>query len=260
MPERSFLLPALAAIAVGALLLTACGDEERVSPPATSRLPSELEGPTWVLDVGQLPVQGDVLATIRFLEGQVAGTAGCNSFTGTYVVDGSSLTLSPLATTGKLCPPPADRVEAEVLRRLGRVDSFRLDGEALELKAGDDVLLRYEANSPTIEGAWRATSVLYDDAIRSVVLDTELTATFQPDGSVFGRGGCNSFTGGYATEGASISIGPLASTRMACEEETMDQETGYFAALESATRWEQVGGKLTLLNAEGQQAVSFERA
>ena len=48
---------------------------------------------------------------------------------------------------------------------------------------------------------------------------------------------------------------------IACEsEEISAQEAGYFAAMESAATWEQVGDELTILNAEGQRAVTFQRA
>ncbi len=62
-----------------------------------------------------------------------------------------------------------------------------------------------------------------------------ITATFAPDGTVSGSGGCNNYTGGYTLSGDQISIGPLASTMMFCEAGS-DEETTYLAALQQAKR------------------------
>ena len=261
--QRARLLPlTVAALALAGVVLAACGDDDFVAPPATTPAAPELEGPTWILDVASIDVQdaGDNLPTIRFLEGQVTGTTGCNSFRGTYTVNGSDLTLSPLATTLVGCPAPLDAVERQILDRLARVTSYEVASARLNLRDGDETVLLYDESQATIEGAWVALSVLYDDAIRSVVLDSELTAEFTAEGTVSGSGGCNRFSGEYTVTGEEISIGPLISTRMACEsEELSTQEFGYFAALESATTWEQVGNQLVLKNDAGQMAVTFDK-
>jgi heat shock protein HslJ len=53
-----------------------------------------------------------------------------------------------------------------------------------------------------------------------------------------GNGGCNQFSGPYTQNGASLSFGPLVSTRRACADEAANrQETAYLAALQSTTRY-----------------------
>ncbi len=57
-----------------------------------------------------------------------------------------------------------------------------------------------------------------DPANPTVVAEgIKITATFNPDGTVNGSGGCNNYTGGYTLAGDQISVGPLASTMMFCE-------------------------------------------
>lgn len=49
------------------------------------------------------PMAGTTLTAIFTADGQVGGNAGCNSYTGPYKLDGTSLTVGPLATTMKAC-------------------------------------------------------------------------------------------------------------------------------------------------------------
>jgi heat shock protein HslJ/PKD repeat protein len=77
---------------------------------------------------------------------------------------------------------------------------------------------------------------LGDPANPAVVEEgTTVTATFAPDGTVSGSGGCNNYNGGYTLSGDQITVGPLASTMMFCEKGSQ-QETTYLTALQGAKR------------------------
>ncbi len=52
--------------------------------------------------------------------------------------------------------------------------------------------------------------------------------------SVNGHGGCNRFFGQYSFDGNAISIGPLASTKMACSKEVMEAELAWMDMLQRA--------------------------
>ncbi len=56
------------------------------------------------------------------------------------------------------------------------------------------------------------------------------------ENDVAGHGGCNRFAGRYTFDGSSIKIGPLVSTKMACEPEVMDAERAWLQALQSARK------------------------
>ncbi len=53
-------------------------------------------------------------------------------------------------------------------------------------------------------------------------------------GTVAGKSGCSNYTGSYTASGSSLTVGPLASTKMACDQVAMDAETAYLAALQAA--------------------------
>jgi heat shock protein HslJ len=62
--------------------------------------------------------------------------------------------------------------------------------------------------------------------------------TFGADGNMTGSTGCNSMSGSYATDGAALTFGPMSTTRMACEESLMTQETAVLEALAGVSGWE----------------------
>jgi heat shock protein HslJ len=87
--------------------------------------------------------------------------------------------------------------------------------------------------------------------------DVEMTIAFEA-GRASGSGGCNRFTGSYEQDRESISLGRLASTRMACAEEVMSAEQAYHSVLESVTSWSATGGVLVLSDSSGQALLRYE--
>jgi heat shock protein HslJ len=250
-----FALFVLCGLAMG--VVGGCGDDDG----APSR--AGLAGTQWALDLAALgvPDAGSVSSWIAFAQDRVNGNDGCNSFSGTYQADGAKLTFGPLAGTRMACGAPADDVARKVTAALARVRSYERRDGALRMKdAGGATVLRYTAARSGVEGDWTVISVLYDDAIRSVLAGTEPTAEFSGDGRVTGSTGCNRFDGPYTLEGDKLSVGPLTAGKEPCPaKEAAAQEEGYLAALESAVRIEPAGPQLTLLNAKGQKAVTLMR-
>ncbi|MBO6638268.1 MAG: META domain-containing protein [Roseitalea sp.] len=80
-------------------------------------------------------------------------------------------------------------------------------------------------------------------------------------GTISGNGGCNNFTGSYeGGEDGALTVGPLASTKMACEAEVMTAETAFLAALGSASAYSVEGDMLMLVDANGATVLSLGRA
>jgi heat shock protein HslJ len=86
--------------------------------------------------------------------------------------------------------------------------------------------------------------------------EREVTASFSEDGRLTGSGGCNRYMGGYAVSGESLTIEPLASTRMFCEPEVSDQEARFLATLQASTSWRISDGRLRLTG--GAVSLTFE--
>ena len=112
----------------------------------------DLEGPTWV--VQEMSVDGTMTAPIpenppyaEFVDGSVAGSSGCNTYSGGYEVSSDSMTIGPLAATLMACIGSLQDQESIYFGLLDRVDTFNVSDDELTLSAGDTILIRYTEGS-----------------------------------------------------------------------------------------------------------------
>jgi len=108
----------------------------------------------------------------------------------------------------------------------------------------------------TPQGRWVAEAI----GGRAVEAPARTTLEIGADGRAFGIGGCNRFSGPARVSGASIALGPMAATRMACPPPLMDQEQAFFDALGAVARWRMADGRLLLLDRDGKEAVRLAGA
>ena len=79
---------------------------------------------------------------------------------------------------------------------------------------------------------------LLEDLGGSGVLDNvQATLAFPEAGKVAGNGSCNRFFGTAEINGNNIKLSPLGSSRMACPEAVMNQETKYLQMFQAAERF-----------------------
>ena len=268
------------ALLTAALVVVACSSTggQSGSPAATTAAStagasasagSGLEGTLWRLTEYLGPagtavsVPQAVSASATFSGGMVSGNAGCNDYTGSYTIDGDKLTIGPLAVTKKACGPAETAVETVFLTAMGRVATYDVSGDSLELKTADaKVGLTFVATTPAglSKTRWVATGVNNGKgAVSSVVTGTTLTAIFADAGTVAGSGGCNDYNGPYTSDVSTIKIGPLAATKKLCNDPpgVDEQETQFLIAMQAATKYTIAGSKLELRDAGGALQVSF---
>jgi heat shock protein HslJ len=101
---------------------------------------------------------------------------------------------------------------------------------AADVPAGSDAVASPAAGLP---GTSWALAAIGDTPVGDVVP----TLAFGADGTASGSGGCNTYNGTYAIDGATISFGPLISTKMACEGAANTTEQAYLNALQGASSW-----------------------
>lgn len=102
-----------------------------------------LAGLTWtVVALDGRPVPEGVAPDLRFEGETVAGSSGCNRFTGGIRLSGEGLSVGPLAMTRMACPEPQSATEQAMAAALAAVTRFDFaeDG-GLILLAGDTPVL-----------------------------------------------------------------------------------------------------------------------
>lgn len=119
------------------LLIGACGGTDL-----------DLSGQTWTLtEVAGAPATDLTIATLTFTDGTVGGNTGCNDFTGSYQLDGSSLTIAqPMAATTRACQGSVMDQETAVFDALAATTAFSISGSELTLldESGNE-LAKYSA-------------------------------------------------------------------------------------------------------------------
>ena len=137
-------------------LLAACSATRSGEQPATAAPPApavagtpafdaSLLGSLWVAeDIGGAGVIDNLQSKLQFVSAsQVAGHGGCNSFTGAAVLTAGQLSMGPLASTRKMCPPAVMGQEGRFLRTLETVRSARVEHDPLYLQdANGQTVLR----------------------------------------------------------------------------------------------------------------------
>ncbi|MCB8984580.1 MAG: META domain-containing protein [Ardenticatenaceae bacterium] len=235
----------------------------------TAVTPTSLTGTTWQLtsyNNGQnavVSVNPNAEVTAVFGEdGTLSGSAGCNTYSTSYTVDGNSLTISPnIVTTMMACAEDVMQQETAYLATLPTATTFAVQGDSLELRDANGALIAsYTAASDVSLAGSSWTVISYNNgnqAAVSVMLDTEITMMFGEDGNVQGSASCNQYFGPYTVDGENITVGPLATTRAYCPEPAgiMDQEMQFLTALQSVATYTIQSGKLDMRTSDGAIAV-----
>jgi len=142
MPTLTAAIRVLAGLAI--LVVAACdstGSGTNTTPEPTS--PADLAGTSWTLvSIGDTPAIEGAGARLSFDSGgKVSGSTGCNSISGSYALDGSALTLGPLATTRMACEDALMAQEAAVLEALSTVSGWGVDAYEMLHLNGDTELV-----------------------------------------------------------------------------------------------------------------------
>jgi len=121
MMRKSGLLFWLACVAL--LTSAGCQSVEGTRSPT-------LDGSSWELFAYRKtkPIVGTTI-TANFSDGEIRGTAGCNSYSGSYTTDGAKIEFGELGWTAMACLDPPGVMEQETL-----VMDFFMNAERFELE------------------------------------------------------------------------------------------------------------------------------
>ena len=124
-------------LSLGMFVATGCqlGEDQKADP---------LRGSTWELFAYRKtrPIEG-TLITAEFRDGQVRGTGRCNTFSGSYQIDGSQIKFEAIGWTAMACLDPDGVMEQETL-----VMDFFINAERFELE--EDRLYIHRTDGETL--------------------------------------------------------------------------------------------------------------
>jgi heat shock protein HslJ len=242
-----------------ALLVPAAAAAQSPMPssvgPEASPAPS-LQGVTWVLDSWTsggttYPAVAGSRPTLWFGDTVVNGSTGCNSIHGTYTLDGDAITFADFAAMNKMCIQTLDAQQQAVMSGLTGASTIELaTGTLAFLDASGATLLTYQAQ-PALEGRPWVWLTPGDQPAPS-----ESVTILFADGSATGQAPCNSYSAPYAVNGSELTLGPIVSTKMACDD--LAVESAYLTALATVTGWSvDASGDLVLADASGAEVLRY---
>jgi heat shock protein HslJ len=267
-PKHTMLLRSLGILLCIAVLFSACTP---VAPTFTA--PTAAASPTQVvIDLNQLHanpwtlvaygdpanptvVKGVTSLTAQFAaDGSLSGFGGCNNYSGPYQAgtDGT-MKIGPLATTAMACAEGMDQ-ETAFLNALQTASSFSFSSQGqLQIKyvAGKEQVMVFAIGQKPLNSTnWVLISMGDPKSPQPVPAGSMITAVFASDGTLSGSGGCNQYNSTYTLQDDQMTIGPVASTQMACAT-GMDAEQAYFQALGTVQKYNILNQRLTLTYNQG---------
>ena len=156
-------------------IVAGCGSVDKANEEQPDSVPPVLGGPWFVEYIGDRPVIDRSPANFLFGEnGQVTGSASCNSFTGSYEMSGDSLKFGLLATTRRACIEALDEQEQRFLATVPSVAQWAIEYGLLVLSdaKGQELLRAARHVSPKISGTafYRQRIAMPEGAVFEAVL------------------------------------------------------------------------------------------
>jgi heat shock protein HslJ len=128
-------------VLVGLVLPSLAACSGAGSPPS-----DPLDGTAWVLKfIRKSTPISDTTITVTFDDGQVHGSAGCNTYSGSYQVSDDTISVGPTAITEMFCMEPEGIMDQETMyvQFLQDVRTLRFVDEQLQLSRPDRETLTF---------------------------------------------------------------------------------------------------------------------
>ena len=203
----------------------------------------------------ETPVLTKTAVTLKFEDGQLQGSSGCNSYSATYAVDGRSLTFGPIAVTEMACLEPGImEQEAAFLAALSTTSAYDLANEELSLTYASGIL-RFVPETPPqpapLTGTtWQLETLQQQDGqtVSSMAVPDGMLVTLQfQEDQLGGSTGCNNFGAPYQVNGGQLTLEAITKTEAIClDEAQILAESQFFNGVAAAKSFTIAGDQLTI--------------
>ena len=251
---------ASALLALAGLTLAACGsDDDNGADSANAPTADELSGLRFVSSdvTGYDLVEGTEI-TMAFDDDAVSVNAGCNTLNGGYEITDGEFVAGQFAMTMMACDEPLMAQDTWLSEFLSASPAISLDGSTLSL-TGDETTITLDEVEPAglVGTTWVVSGTVANEAVTVSAVDSEASMTITDDQAQIDTG-CNTGSSTVEITDTTITFGPIALTRMACDEELTRLENSVLAVLQGEVTYEIDGDTLSLRSGEGADEVGLE--
>jgi heat shock protein HslJ len=248
-----------------ALVLTSCGTEEGTG---TQPAAPDLAGKTYVgdavtVDGSPYDVVPGSMIRLAFDEARISAAAGCNTMSGAATWgDGTLMIDGPLASTEMGCDPALMDQDTWLMEVLTAEPTLAATGDTLTLTSGATVITLTDEEVAVPDASltgtvWQLDAITEGASVSSVPAGVTADIAFDAKGTLHANLGCNIGNGSYTVEGDTLQIGPLATTRKACEGAASDVESAMLSVLDGPVTYTIDGSQLTLSPSDGGSATEL---
>ncbi|SCL75327.1 META domain protein [Methanoculleus chikugoensis] len=247
------------------------------SPDESGRIAEPLSGTAWNLvefraDNGSVvaPLHGEAPLIVFGESGTLTGSAGCNLYSASYRINGSTIAVEPVVATAAYPANEQELVQQENRYRelLVAAASYRVEDDRLTITgpSGRELLAFARAeqpeSAPLLATEWHLTHYTNGSGstVASPVPGTDIILVFDSDGTLSGSAGCNAYSAPYRVNETGLSVERVIATKASCTEPAgvMEQEKAYLDLLRSAAGYRIVGDTLAVIDGTGRVILFFE--
>ncbi len=239
---------AIVVLAVSALALAACGsDSDSGSGSGSTPTADDLDGQAFTsTEVTGYELVADSEIELVFTADSIGARGGCNSMTGGYSIDDGALTVGTMASTMMACDQALMDQDAWLSEFLTSGPEITLDGTTLTLSGSDSTITLATVEPTPLEGTtWVVSGTVANEAITSSAVDSEASLTIT-DGQAQIQTGCNTGNASVEISDTTMTFGPMALTRKACDPDRTALEASVVVALDGEVTYEISGDTLSV--------------
>ena len=241
-------------------VLVGCGSSQITGGTTASTLPSSSPeaGRTYLSTgvTGHQLVANTTISISFDIRGTLSVQAGCNSIGGSYSVASGTLRVDALSQTEMGCAPELMSQDEWIVSLLTTDPAFTVDADTLVISgpAGTVTMLDKKTAQPDaslVGTRWLVDTIIQGDVASTPPQGAVGSILFGGDGALAASLGCNTGSAQFTVVGDNITIGAMATTRMACLGEAAELEKHMLAVLTGAVQFAIDGDALTLTAESG---------